>query len=105
MNTKKGGSKMSQEQRLLDANYVAFLVGISVETLDNWYKFKRQNPDNEYAQLLPNITYMNPEKDTARQKSCTTLLWPTGKAMSRSGRGYWQKSRTSAITIRTQMKR
>jgi hypothetical protein len=54
--------------RLIDANQVAFLIGISVETLDNWYRFKRQNPDNEYAQMLPDITYMNPEKDTTRQK-------------------------------------
>lgn len=33
---------------------VALFVGVSVNTINAWYRFKRQDPDNEYAKLLPN---------------------------------------------------
>lgn len=33
----------------------AILVGISVKTLNIWYKFKAENPDNEYAKMLPDF--------------------------------------------------
>lgn len=39
---------------LLRIEEVAVLCGVSVQTVNNWYKFKRENPDNEYARLLPN---------------------------------------------------
>lgn len=37
----------------LTAQQVVVLLGISENTLNFWYRFKRQNPDNEIAQLLP----------------------------------------------------
>ena len=39
--------------RLLTSTEVAFLVGIAPKTLEVWYRFKRENPDNEYARMLP----------------------------------------------------
>ena len=41
-------------ERMLRAVEVALLLNISVPTLSNWYKFKRENPNDEYARLLPN---------------------------------------------------
>lgn len=38
---------------LLRIEEVAVLVGVSVQTINNWYKFKQLNPDNEYSKLLP----------------------------------------------------
>ena len=38
---------------LLKIEEVAVLVGVSVQTINNWYAFKRLEPDNEYAQMLP----------------------------------------------------
>jgi hypothetical protein len=32
---------------------VAILVGVSGQTINNWYRFKRENPDNEFVKLLP----------------------------------------------------
>lgn len=43
---------------LLRIEEVAVLCGVSVQTINNWYKFKRENPDNEYAQLLPTFETM-----------------------------------------------
>ena len=40
---------------------VALFLGVSVETINIWYRFKRQHPDNEYAQMLPDYT-----QDTGR---------------------------------------
>ena len=38
---------------LLTIEEVAILCGVSVQTINNWYTFKRNNPDNEFANLLP----------------------------------------------------
>lgn len=38
---------------LLKIEEVAVLCGVSVQTINNWYRFKRENPNNEYARLLP----------------------------------------------------
>ena len=37
----------------LTAQQVVVMLGISENTLNFWYRFKRENPDNEVAQLLP----------------------------------------------------
>ena len=39
---------------LLKIEEVAVLCGVSVQSINNWYKFKRENPNDEYARLLPN---------------------------------------------------
>lgn len=40
----------------LTAQQVVVMLGISENTLNFWYRFKRENPDNEIAQLLPDYT-------------------------------------------------
>lgn len=42
--------------RLLKLEEVAVLIGSSGKSINNWYWFKRENPDNEYAKMLPNYT-------------------------------------------------
>lgn len=42
-----------ENERLLKIEEVAVLIGSSCNSINNWYLFKRQNPDNEYAKLLP----------------------------------------------------
>ena len=45
-----------QKERLLTAMEVSVLVGISSQTLNIWYTYKRQNPNSEYAKKLPEYT-------------------------------------------------
>ena len=47
----------------LTSTQVAVLVGVSEATLNFWYRFRRANPDNEYALLLPDFI-----QSTNRQK-------------------------------------
>lgn len=44
---------VENEETLLKAIEVAFLVGVSMQTLSSWYRWKQLNPDHERAQLLP----------------------------------------------------
>lgn len=41
------------EDTLLRVEEVALLIDSSVKTIQNWYQFKRAQPENEYAQMLP----------------------------------------------------
>ena len=40
-------------EKMLRLEEVAILIGVSGKTINNWYMFKKQFPDNEYAQILP----------------------------------------------------
>ena len=50
------------EERLLKLEEVAVIIGSSCKSINNWYWFKRENPDNEYAKILPDYI-----QDGARQ--------------------------------------
>ena len=55
------------QEVLLTATQVAAQAGISIQTLNIWYKFKRDNPEHELAKLLPN--YMEGERRTRYWKT------------------------------------
>ncbi len=38
---------------MLRLEELAVLIGVSGKTINNWYMFKKQFPDNEYAKILP----------------------------------------------------
>ena len=44
---------MEKKDRLLRIEEVAICVGVSAKTINNWYWFKKSNPDNKLAKLLP----------------------------------------------------
>lgn len=44
-----------KQEVLLTATQAAAQAGISIQTLNIWYKFKKDNPDNELAKLLPDF--------------------------------------------------
>ena len=41
------------EVKELRIEEVAMLIGSSVQSINNWYRFKKENPDNEMSKLLP----------------------------------------------------
>lgn len=40
----------------LNVTEVSVIIGASVQTINSWYKFKKENPENELAQKLPEFT-------------------------------------------------
>lgn len=44
-----------QTDRLLRLEEVAILIGSSGKSINNWYMFKKQYPDNAYAKILPDF--------------------------------------------------
>lgn len=62
---KKGGDYMVKNgERLLKIEEVAVLLGCSVKTINMWYWFRKENPDNEYAKMLPD--YLQESAKSAR---------------------------------------
>lgn len=56
------------EERLLRVEEVALTVGVSVKTINNWYAFKKEQPNNEYSKLLPDFVQYG-ERQTRYWKS------------------------------------
>lgn len=48
---------------LLRVEQVALAVDVSIQTINIWYRWKRQNPDSEYAKMLPDFI-QNGERQT-----------------------------------------
>lgn len=40
---------------MFNVTEVALIVNSSINSINNWYRFKKLNPDNEYAKLLPDF--------------------------------------------------
>ena len=60
---KKETGKMAGEH--VRAVEIAVMIGTSVPTINAWYRFKKENPDNEYAKLLPDF-----ERHGAHNERC-----------------------------------
>lgn len=58
------------DEKMLRIEEVAVEIGSSIFSINLWYRFKKQNPDNKYAKLLPDF------------------YQPTGSRQTR----YWRKS-------------
>ena len=43
-------------EKKLNLNEVALLVGVSVQTVNAWYRWKNLHPDHELAKLIPEFT-------------------------------------------------
>ena len=53
-----------EDKDLLTALEVCVLVRCSYNALNYWYRWRAQNPDNEYAKLLPD--YLQPSERQTR---------------------------------------
>lgn len=54
-NLRKQEEKVMNETKLLTVEEVAYVLGVSVKTINNWYAFKRKNPENELVKILPDF--------------------------------------------------
>ncbi len=56
ISTKQKGVNDVNNEKTLNAQEVALLVGCSVYMLNVWYKWKKLHPEHELAKLLPDYT-------------------------------------------------
>lgn len=54
--------KDESQERLLKLEEVAILIDSSSKSINTWYWFKRENPDNEYAKMLPDYIQYGPRQ-------------------------------------------
>ena len=52
----------NSNERLLKLEEVAILIDSSGKSINNWYMFKKANPDNEYAKMLPEFVQEGPRQ-------------------------------------------
>ena len=57
------------EERFIGIGELAFILGVNQFTVERWYKFKKENPENEYAKLLPEPVRI------ANAKNIKTRYW------------------------------
>ncbi len=62
------------ERVLLTIEQVAVTCRVSCQTINNWYKFKRENPDNEYARMLPDFIVLGGHNQRFWDKSDLNAL-------------------------------
>lgn len=43
------------KEQLLRVEEVAILIGSSVKTINNWYAFKKAQPESDFAKMLPDF--------------------------------------------------
>jgi len=72
---------------LLRVEEVALLCGVSVQSVNNWYRFKRENPYNEYARLIPNYITLEGSRQRRWKKSDVAALVEFKQKMPRGCKG------------------
>lgn len=48
---------MKEKESLFNIAEVSVMTGMSIKSLETWYRFKKECPDNEYAKMLPEIIH------------------------------------------------
>lgn len=74
-------------ERLLKIEEVALMIGVSVQTINIWYRWARNNKDNEYAQLLPEYTQNGPRQTRYWTQSDIWKLIEFNKVIPRGRNG------------------
>ena len=73
----KGGDYMiinGNGERLYTATETACALGIVVPTLNRWYLFKKENPDNEWAQKIPDYIKLS-DNAKAQRYWTESMIW------------------------------
>ena len=55
-----------KDEKLFTATETACILGIVVPTLNRWYLFKKENPDNEWAQKIPDYIKLSDNEKAQR---------------------------------------
>lgn len=65
---------MINREDLLSVEELAVSMGVSVQTINIWYRWKRQNPDHERAKMLPDFIQLGTRQARYWEKSSLRQL-------------------------------
>lgn len=74
-------------EQLLKIEEVAILVGVSTQTINIWYRWRKHNPDNEYAKMLPDFIQQGKRQMRLWKKSDLWALIEFKNAIPRGRNG------------------
>lgn len=55
-----------KEERLFNVNEVALYLGVVSTTLNRWYLFKKENPDSEWSNMIPDYVTLSDNQRAQR---------------------------------------
>ena len=55
-----------KEEKLYTVTEVAFYIGVVVPTINRWYLYKKENPDSEWAQYIPDYVTLSDNQKAPR---------------------------------------
>jgi len=52
------------QEIMLRVQDVAAMIGVSIQTINLWYRWKKENPEHEMAKILPDFTRLQGQRRT-----------------------------------------
>lgn len=74
-------------ERQLKIEEVALMLGVSTQTINIWYRWAREHPENEYAKLIPKYTQTGPRQTRYWTQSDVWQLLEFSKVIPRGRNG------------------
>jgi len=62
------------KENMLTVQEVGCRIGVSVQTIGSWYKFKRENPNSKYSEMLPEFERCGGRNTRYWKESDLTML-------------------------------
>ena len=93
------------EDKLLNLTEVAVMAGVSVQTINSWYKWKALHPEEELAKLLPDFTRIGTRNTRYWKQSDAFKLLEFRSALPQGRKGimgdvtqkYYRKTKAKTI--------
>lgn len=101
MTYSKDNSNAQSGEKLLNLNEIAMIVGVSVQTINSWYKWKRLHPEHELTKLIPDFVRIGNKNTRYWKQSDAWMLMEFHSAIPQGRNGimgdvtqqYYRKTR------------
>ena len=74
-------------ERLVNVQEMSFMIGVSVQTISSWYRWKDLHPDHELAKLIPDYTRIGNKRTRYWEQSDVWKLLDFKKSIPQGCKG------------------